>query len=192
MTPRVIAIGLDGFEITLAERLMSEGLMPHFARISDRSLRVRLDHGFDKFSGLAFEHVSAGRAPSDGARWSGIMFDKDRYTARQEPTTYRPFLADVAIRSVVADLPYCDLAAAPNILGFTGWGVHDLGAEPASRPESLAAEMEQRFGAYPAPEWIYGFSWPSPERTRQSSDALTRAVNIRSEAIRWLLGERIP
>jgi predicted AlkP superfamily phosphohydrolase/phosphomutase len=192
MPSRVIAIGLDGFEITLAERFMSEGLMPHFARIAARSLRARLDHGADKFSGLAWEHVSSGRAPSDGARWSAVTFDKDRYTARQLNTAYRPFLADLGLRAVVADLPYCDLAAAPNVQGFTGWGAHDPGVEPASRPEGLRAEIEQRFGAYPATRWIYGFSWPSPERTRRASDALTHAVNVRSEATRWLLGERLP
>lgn len=192
MPSRVIAIGLDGFEITLAERFMSEGLMPHFARIASRSLRTRLDHGADKFSGLAWEHVSAGRAPSDGARWSAVTFDKDRYTARQEETTYRPFLADLGLRAVVADLPYCDLGAAPNVQGFTGWGAHDAGVEPASRPEGLLAEIEQRFGAYPARKWIYGFSWPSPERTRQAAAALTHAVSVRSEATRWLIGERIP
>jgi predicted AlkP superfamily phosphohydrolase/phosphomutase len=192
MSPRVLAIGLDGLEITLAERFMSEGLMPHFERISARSLRASLDHGFDKFSGLAWEHVSAGRAPSDGARWSAVTFDKDHYTARQQATTYRPFLADLALRSVVADLPYCDLAAAPNVRGFTAWGAHDPGIEPTSRPEGLLGEIAQRFGAYPAPEWIYGFSWPSPERTRLASDALTRAVNVRAESTRWLLSERIP
>ncbi len=192
MPSRVIAIGLDGFEITLAEHFISEGLMPNFARIAARSLRARLDHGADKFSGLAWEHVSAGRAPSDGARWSAVTFDKDRYTARQENTTYRPFLADLPLRSVVADLPYCDLGAAPDVQGLIGWGVHDPGIDPTSRPESLLAEIKQRFGAYPAPEWIYGFSWPSPERTRRASDALTRAVNVRSEVTRWLLAERLP
>jgi predicted AlkP superfamily phosphohydrolase/phosphomutase len=192
MPSRVLAIGLDGFEITLAERFMSEGLMPHFARIADRSLRARLDHGADKFSGLAWEHVSVGRAPSDGARWSAVTFDKDRYTARQENSTYRPFLADLPLRSVVADLPYCRLAGAPDVQGFTGWGAHDPGVDPGSRPESLLAEIEQRFGPYPAPEWIYGFVWPSPERTRRASEALTRAVNVRTEVTRWLLGERLP
>ncbi len=192
MPSRVLAIGLDGFEITLAERFVSEGLMPHFERITARSLRARLDHGADKFSGLAWEHVSGGRAPSDGARWSAVTFDKARYTARQQDTLYRPFLADLALRSVVADLPYCDLGAAPNVQGFTGWGAHDPGVQPACRPESLRTEIEQRFGAYPAPEWIYGFCWPSSERTRRASEALTRAVNVRSEATRWLLGERLP
>src|SRR5262249_2254567 len=147
MPPRVLAIGLDGFEITLAERFMSEGLMPNFARIAARSLCAQLDHGADKFSGLAWEHVSAGRAPSDGARWSAVTFDKDRYTARQQDPTYRPFLADLGLRSVVAALPYCDLGAAPNVQGFTGWGAHDPGVVTASRPASLSAEIDQRFGS---------------------------------------------
>ena len=191
MGQRVLAIGLDGFEITLAERFVGEGLMPHFARLAARSVRYTLDHGADKFSGLAWEHVSSGRAPSDGARWSAVTFDKNHYTARQESTSYRPFLADVPLRSVVFDMPYCDLLAAPNVRGLTSWGAHDPGVAALSTPRGLHTELAKRFGPYPASDWVYGFTWPSPERTRDSAAALVRAVHLRAQAARWLLAERL-
>ena len=192
MAKRVLAIGLDGFEITLAERLVAEGLMPNFAAVGSRGVRYQLEHGADKYSGLAWEHVSAGRAPSDGARWSAVTFDKEYYTARQESTSSRPFFADLPLRSVVFDLPYCDLSAAPSVTGITKWGAHDPGVGAASRPDGLHLEIAQRFGRYPAAEWIYGFTWPSVERTVRSSAALTKAVHVRAEAARWLLAERLP
>ena len=110
---RILMIGLDGFDICLAERFLDEGALPNFARLRDRSMRFDLDHGVDKYSGLAWEHVSAGQAPNDGARWSAVTFDPGTYVACQEPTSSRPFLADVSARTVVFDVPYCDLDQAP-------------------------------------------------------------------------------
>jgi len=71
----VLAIGLDGFELSLAERLIAEGRMPRLAAQRARSARFLLDHGLDKNSGLAWEHVSSGIAPRDGGRWSAVTFD---------------------------------------------------------------------------------------------------------------------
>jgi len=189
---RVLAIGLDGFELSFAERLMAEGALPNIERLHARSVRYRLEHGRDKYSGLAWEHVSSGRAPSDGARWSAVTFHPDDYTVRQDPTSARPFLADVGARTVVFDVPYFDLYQAPRVLGLTSWGAHDPGVMPVARPEGLREEMRRTFGPYPASEWIYGFTWPSPERTRALGEALVRAVEVRRRATRWLLAERLP
>ncbi len=73
-----------------------------------------------------------------------------------------------------------------------GWGAHDPGVAPHSRPAGLAAEIEARFGPYPAQEWIYGLVWPSAERARKMAEALPRAVDTRAEIARWLLAERLP
>ena len=189
---RVLMVGLDGFDICLAERLLDEGALPNFARLRDRSMRFDLDHGAEKYSGLAWEHVSAGLSPNDGARWSAVTFDRATYTAYQEPTSSRPFLSDVSARTVVFDVPYCDLHQAPSVRGLTNWGSHDPGVSPASNPEGLHAELDRRFGPYPATQWIYGFCWPSAAKTRDAGMALTRAVETRSAAARWLLSERLP
>jgi len=52
--------------------------------------------------------------------------------------------------------------------------------------------MDRRFGPYPATPWIYSFCWPSPEKTRVAGAALVRAVEVRTQAARWLLSERLP
>ena len=134
---RILMIELDGFDICLAERFIDEGALPNFARLRNRSMRFDLDHGVDKYSGLAWEHVSVGQAPNDGARWSAVTFDPGTYVACQEPTSSRPFLADVSARTVVFDVPYCDLDQAPLVRGLTNWGSHDPGVLPTSRPEAF-------------------------------------------------------
>jgi predicted AlkP superfamily phosphohydrolase/phosphomutase len=189
---RVLMIGLDAFELSLAEKWMQEGSLPNFARARQRSARVLLDHGRDKYSGLGWEHVCAGLKPEDGGRWSTVTFDPRSYGVRQDMTAMKPFMADLSARTVVFDPPYCDLSRAPRVRGVTNWGAHDPGVPIASRPVTVIDELHDRFGAYPAQEWIYGFSWPSPEKTRVASESLERALDLRTRAARWLLSERLP
>ena len=72
---RVIAIGLDGLELNLAERLMAAGEMPKLAALRDRSARFRLDHGPAQRTGLAWEHVASGLSPDAARRWAAVEFD---------------------------------------------------------------------------------------------------------------------
>jgi predicted AlkP superfamily phosphohydrolase/phosphomutase len=189
---RVLVIGLDGFEATLAEAMAAEGLLPNWRALAAQSARFKLDHGWAKYTGLAWEHFSAGKSPDDLRNWSAVRFDPATYSVRQDPTTARPFLADCATHAVVFDIPYFDLAQAPNVRGLTSWGAHDPGVAPRSHPASLLEEMTQQFGPYPAPQWIYGFTWPSAEKTQALGRDLRRAVDVRSAAARWLLGKRLP
>ena len=189
---RILVIGLDGFDLALAERFQGEGILPNFARFQEHAACYKLDHGRDKYSGLAWEHLSSGVAPSDGGRWSSISFDRKRYSVRQDPTVARPFLSDLSARTVVFDFPYFDLSLAPNIRGVTNWGAHDPGVAAASRPDTLRHELDARFGLYPATEWIYGFCWPSADRTRAAGEALVQATDLRSQVTTWLFGKRLP
>lgn len=191
-THPLLVIGLDGFELSLAESMAAEGLLPHIKRVKERSGRFLLDHGLPKYSGLAWEHFSSGRSPDDGGRWSAITFDPDTYHLHQDATRHPPFLADLSARTVIFDVPYCDLTRAPNVRGITNWGAHDPGVDKRSRPDALHNEMEARFGPYPAQDYIYGVLWPSADKTRLAAEALVRAIEVRAEASRWVLAERLP
>ena len=190
---RVLLVGLDGFDAVLAKRFAEEDLLPNFARLQSQGACFNLDHGRDKYSGLAWEHLSSGMRPSDGGRWSAVTFNKRTYQATQDHTVVCPFLADLSgVRSVIFDFPYFDLSLAPNVRGITAWGAHDPGVAPASRPYGLHQEMTNLFGPYPAPEWIYGFCWPSARKAHAAGEALAQAAKVRSQASRWLLEQRLP
>jgi predicted AlkP superfamily phosphohydrolase/phosphomutase len=189
---RVLAIGLDGYEELLERRLVEAGELPALARLRERSARYLLDHGPAQRSGLAWEHVSTGLSPERADRWAALHFDPQTYEVWQEGTRLEPFPARLESRTVVFDTPYFDLARAPRVRGVVGWGVHDPGAPTAARPDALLSEFEERFGKYPAEPWIYGVVWASPERTREMGESLALAVARRTEAARWLLGERLP
>jgi len=188
---RIVLLGLDGFDIALAERFASEGLMPNLVHLRSQGASFDLDHGRDKYSGLAWEHVCSGVSPSDGGRWSAVTFDKHTYRVTQDYSRARPFLADLSTKAVIFDFPYFDLSLAPNVRGVTSWGSHDPGVPQNSRPAGLHQEMENHVGKYPAPEWIYGFCWPSVENTKTAGTALARAVAARSLVSRWLLKQRV-
>jgi predicted AlkP superfamily phosphohydrolase/phosphomutase len=189
---RVVVIGLDGFDLALAKKYFREGALSNLARLYAEGACYALDHGRDKFSGLAWEHFSSGRAPHDGGRWSSITFDRSTYAVTQADTSARPFVTDLASQTVVFDLPCCNLASAPRVQGITNWGAHDPGVEQAARPAGLNEELLAIFGPYPATEWIYGFCWPSPSKTRAAGEALVKAVELRTRAALWLLRDRLP
>lgn len=189
---RLLVIGLDGFELDVAEPFLNAGDLPNLARLKTQSAHYALDHGRDRFSGLAWEHISSGRSPRDGGRWSAIDFDSKKYLARQKPGVESPFMGKLSARTVVFDLPYCDLSQAPNVRGVTAWGAHDPGIAAASRPDGIHDELRGLFGPYPATEWIYGFCWPSAEKARAAGTALAQAVEVRTRATRWLLKDRLP
>lgn len=189
---RVLAIGLDGFEISLAERLIAAGELPALAGFARRSARFLLDHGRAQRTGLAWEHVSTGLAPERSGRWAAVSFDTANYTVWQEGTRSTPFLKGLPTRAVVFDAPYFDMTSAISVRGLVGWGAHDAGIASCARPDDLLPEFLLRFGPYPAKEWIYGFAWPNAERCRAMGAALANAVDLRSRAARWLLKERLP
>jgi predicted AlkP superfamily phosphohydrolase/phosphomutase len=190
--PRVMMIGLDGFELSIAERLMAEGRLPAMARLRERGAAMLLDHGAARRTGLAWEHVSSGLSPDDARRWSAAEFDPAAYSATQRPAAFIPFPAALESRTTVFDAPYFDLARAPSVEGLVNWGAHDPGVERNARPPGLAGEIEARFGPYPATQWIYGFVWPSPERTSAMAGDLARAVRVRSDIAQWMFAERLP
>lgn len=190
-SPRLMMIGLDGFESSIAERLMAEGRLPVLKRLSESGASVELDHGPAKRTGLAWEHVATGLSPESGKRWSAVDFDPATYGVLQRPTSMTPFVAGIGRRTVVFDPPYFNLAEAPEARGLVSWGAHDPGVPEASRPDGLGAEIAERFGAYPARPWIYGFVWPSAERARRMGEDLIRAVDLRADIAAWLFAERL-
>jgi hypothetical protein len=189
---RVLAIYLDGYEQSVGQQLMSADAMPELSRLAASSARFLLDHGPAQRSGLAGEHVATGLSPEAAQRWSAVHFDPQTYEVWQEGTRLRPFPGDLDCRTVVFDATYFDLNAAPGVTGIVSWGAHDPGVAQAARPSELLTEFNERFGAYPASRWIYGFAWPSAEKSREMGIDLARAVDVRAEAAQWLLAERFP
>ena len=189
---KVLAIGVDGFDVTLAERYMAEGHMPALAKLRKRAARFLLDEGTARRAGLPWEHVASGLSPEEAGRSGPIEFDPNSYTACQEGAHFAPWWAKTDLRVVVFDPPFVDLRRARDTKGIVGWGSHGAGIVKAARPAALLDEFAQRFGNYPADEWIYGTPWPSAARSRLMGEALSHALEVRGRAAQWLAVERFP
>ncbi len=192
MSRRILVIGLDGFETTIADKMIAQGRMPNFCRMLSASACVDLDHGAARRTGLAWEHFSTGLDPSSAHRWSAVSFNPRKYRCTQEPTRLEPFPSKFDFKTVAFDTPYFDLKRAGNVRGIANWGAHDPGTPQDAGADALAREISERFGEYPAKNWIYGFTWPCVEMTREMGGDLVRATHKRLDIAEWLLGERFP
>lgn len=189
---RVLAICLDGYEESLALAMMNSGELPAMRDLANRSARYQLDHGPDLRTGLAGEHVATGLSATDAHRWAAVHFDRNTYDVWQRGTELPPFPSRYPFRTVVFDPPYFDLTAAQNVRGMVSWGAHDPGVPPTARPADILPEMLQRFGAYPAGDWIYGTPWNSVARARAMGESLAGAVRLRTQIAVWLFKQRLP
>jgi len=190
--PRVLVIGLDGLEISVAERLMAAGELPALSELHRRAACFRLDHGPAQRTGLAWEHVASGRTPEAGRRWAAVEFDPTSYTAWQEGARFTPWWSGLDRKVLVFDTPYVDLRRARNTQGIVGWGAHDPGTLLTASPGEFLAEFKSRIGSYPASRWTYGMPFPSSDDTQAMGEALGRALDLRADTACWLATERFP
>jgi predicted AlkP superfamily phosphohydrolase/phosphomutase len=191
-TSRCIAIWLDGFSIDLARRFVAEGLMPHLARVLESGAVIELDHGGDQATGLAGEHLSSGLDSDASGRFAAVHFDAETYSVMQRGSII-PTAFDGLDQSVVAfDIGYLPVGATDHVEGLLDWGCHDPGGPRSCRPDGLLAEVEKRFGSYPAAKDIYGITWPDVDACRSSGERLAAAVGVRSGIAEWLLAEKFP
>ncbi len=189
---KLLVIGLDGFEERISNAMIAQGRLPNFERLLSTGAYVPVDHGDAKRSGLAWEHFATGLSPQGASRWSAVSFDPQSYQCLQYPTQLTPFPEHLPLSTVVFDPPYFDLRRAPHVQGVVCWGAHDPGTKAHASPDGLAAEIEARFGAYPAEPYIYGYTWGSVERSRAMADAIIEATRVRSDVTEWLFAERLP
>src|SRR5262249_34201573 len=138
--------------------------LPSLAKIREKSARFLLDDRSARLTGLAQEHVSSGLSPEDAERWSLVFFDKDTYGVWKEGPLLAPFPSKMRANTVVFDFPYFDLSKASNVRGAVAWGAHNPGTEHSANPQDLLDELLERYGAYPASEWMYTCAWPSSKR----------------------------
>ena len=190
---RVMVLCLDAFDAPLGNKLIEEGMMPGLERLKQQSARYDLEHGpggKSRYTGLTWEHFSSGCKPETTGRWSVITWNPETYEARQLNVVEPPFLADLEVKCAVFDPPYWNLDAQNNAVGVVGWSGHDTGCDPASVPDTLMAEIIDRFGAPPNPNDLNTMVYSSNEKTRSMSAMIIRALKQRGDIAEWLFSQR--
>ena len=72
---RVVFVGLDGLEPTLAEAMMQAGALPHLAKMRHEGIWCRLQDYDDYRIGLVWEEFVLGTNADSNQRWSALAFD---------------------------------------------------------------------------------------------------------------------
>lgn len=186
---------LDAYDPALSDRLIAEGKLPAMERLRAESARFALEHGPGgkaRYTGLTWEHFSSGRTPEASGKWSVISFDPNTYRTWQTHATERPFLADLAARCVIYDVPYFDLRSLDQGVGLVGWGGHDTGVPMYSLPAGLMAEITHLFGAPPDSAARNATVYPSVRKTTETAEMLRASVRRRADIAEWLLADRFP
>jgi predicted AlkP superfamily phosphohydrolase/phosphomutase len=191
--PKVLAIGLDGIEISFVEELVAQGMLPTLARQRKHDAHLLLEHGPAARTGLGWEHFWSGLDPEAAHRETPIEFDPATYQAWQEGARFDPFFRSLGKQAVVFDACYADISRAPEVDGVVNWGSHDPGLSTTmSNPPTLIDELTAHVGDYPAQEWIYASPWASVADTEAMGKGLVSGIEARAAAARWLLNERFP
>lgn len=193
---RVAAVGLDGAEWTLIERMLEDGELPHLSSLRGRSAVARLRDPADYRTGLVWEHFLTGKSAEGNRRWSAVEFDPGSYGAWQVGgRKIPPFYAQSGssdggtappIATIAFDVPYVSLTGRVKGVEITAWGGHDAGYPRASRPPGLLREIDARFGPHPAFENDYEPVWYRPALLDAMADALIVGARRRADASLWL------
>ncbi|MFN0137187.1 MAG: alkaline phosphatase family protein [Phycisphaerae bacterium] len=85
---RVVVLGLDGLEPTLAEQYMSEGIMPNLAKLRERGSYTRLGTTWPPLSPVAWSSFSTGTNPGKHNIYDFVSRTPD----------YRPMISSVRMR----------------------------------------------------------------------------------------------
>ena len=85
---RVVVIGLDGLEPTLAEQFMAEGIMPNLAKLRERGSYTRLGTTWPPLSPVAWSSFSTGTNPGKHNIYDFVSRTPD----------YRPTISSVRMR----------------------------------------------------------------------------------------------
>jgi len=192
MSTRLIVLYLDGFDAELADRFIAEGRMPRLAQLLRESTRFRLDHGEDRYSGVAGRHFATGESSEESGFWSNIVFDTETYQLDQPHAPLVPFTEALGVRTVALDALHFALNDCRHTAGVVGWGAHDAGVDPQSNPAGLLDEIIARFGPYPAERYVYGHVWHNAALAADMAERVIHGVRLRGDIAAWLLEKRLP
>jgi predicted AlkP superfamily phosphohydrolase/phosphomutase len=164
MTERVAVIGLDAVEWRLVQRMIADGDLPNVARLHATGATVRLESGMPYRAEAPWLDLLTGRGAESRRYWSPVHFDPADYSCYLRGTApVEPFYAFGSERTVVSlDVPKA--MPSDGVVGaqVVGWGAHDPGHPPASRPSGLLAQLRAEIGDHPGVAIEYDGAWQHP------------------------------
>ena len=194
MPARVLAIGLDGAELTLVDRWAAEGKLPAFRALTQQGARYRLENCWGTLPVAVWPELTHGLSPGK----IGLYYpprqlrtgetELRRVTADEvDPEGFWTMASDAGKRVAAIDFPW---TVAPRDLNgvFLGeWGTHDRWFGTSSIPPELVDSVRERHGPYPVHLCDDDYGPSLQDRERLASD-LASAVDHETQMLVDLLG----
>ncbi len=188
MSTRVAVVALDAVEWQLVERMLAAGDLPNLARLRAQGATVQLDSPTPYRAEGPWLDFLSGRRGDSRRYWSPVMFDPGDYSSYLRGTApVAPFYAFGPARTVVSlDVPKA--IPSDDVTGkqVVGWGAHDPGHPPASRPSELLEQLRAEVGAHPAAAIEYDGAWQHPRFLARLADATGIGIQRRVSALQRL------
>ncbi len=154
MSARVLVVGFDACEVTLVERWSSEGGLPNFARLAQRSRIFALDSPMCSLPGAIWPEINTGRrAEHDGHFYvpNRLRTGETRLRAtRPDEMDPEAYYWTVAARAghriaVIDPVQAVPARGLPGLQLFE-WGLHDRTFDVQSEPPELLERIRARWG----------------------------------------------
>ncbi len=189
---RVMVLGLDSCEPSLALRLAASGRMPNLASMLEQGARSEIEALPGLYVGGVWPSIFTGKSPAGHGRYSDRQLVVGTYTTRYfDPAQLaaEPFwqtLSRAGLRTAVIDVPHSSVSRGINGVHVVGWGGCSADQQFGTWPPSFASELEARFGTHPV-GWNCGGPRDTPSDWVRFSDNLRKAVRLRREIAAWIL-----
>jgi predicted AlkP superfamily phosphohydrolase/phosphomutase len=155
MTARILVVGLDACDPTIAQRLAAAGQLPTLHRLFERAARCRVRNPFGLFVGSLWMTFATGLRPDRHHFHCWDEIDVATYVRQltQPPSCgQQPFwrrLSEAGCRVAVVDVPHSKADVAVNGIEIVEWGCHDRHFGFHASPTAKASEIASAFGLHP-------------------------------------------
>ncbi|MGA9769417.1 MAG: alkaline phosphatase family protein [Blastocatellia bacterium] len=153
MTEKLLVIGLDGASFNVLDPLIEKGYLPNLARLIEGGARADLITTFPPITAVAWSSFMTGKNPGKHGIFEFVRLDHDSKRELAVNASFRQgraiwdMLSDAGRRVIVHNFP---CTYPPHDLN--GLMIADFmtpkGKRDFTRPLSLLAELEAKFGPY--------------------------------------------
>lgn len=183
---RILFLAVDAGDKDLILAWAREGVLPTFRSLLETSAWGPTENPTGLFVGAIWPSFWTGLSPALHGRYCFSQLRTgtyDNYLVTPTDTAGAPFwdaLSAGGRRVAILDVPKTSPSPRINGIQIVDWGTHDPNLGFCTSPETLASEIQDRFGRHPVPQCDV-FVRREPGEFVRFRDALIRGVQTKAE-----------
>ena len=183
---RILFLAVDAGDKDLILEWVREGILPTFRSLLETSAWGRTQNPVGFFVGAVWPSFWTGLSPEKHGRYCFSQLRTgtyDHYDVNPTDTRGEPFweaLSASGCRVAILDVPKTVPSSRINGIQVVDWGTHDPEMDFCTSPESLASEIQARFGPHPV-DTCDAFMQRGPAEHAALRDALVTGVRRKAD-----------